>query len=61
MKTKLLIFITLIGLSSYQLTAQEKYTNATADGLWGTLGNWVNTSSGAPSTSLTNFNRIEQP
>ena len=52
MKTKLLIFFTLIGLGSYQLTAQEKYTNASGDGLWGTLGNWVNTVGGAPSTSL---------
>ena len=44
MKTKLLIFFTLIGLGSYQLHAQQTtvYNNANLDGLWATVENWNN-------------------
>ena len=44
MKTKLLIFFTLIGLSCFQLHAQQTtvYNDANSDGLWATVENWNN-------------------
>jgi hypothetical protein len=53
MKKITLVLLAFIGFSSLQLSAQERYTDAAGDGLWGNIANWVNDSDGTtPSTVL---------